>query len=67
LFSGAISGLEVNIQKSELVVVREVLHTKELANILNYNISSLPLKYLGLPLSASFKSKAIWDGVIELM
>lgn len=67
LFSGAISGLEVNIQKSELVAVREVPHTEELANILNYSISSLPLKYLGLSLSASFKSKAIWDVVIEQM
>jgi hypothetical protein len=27
--------------------------------------SSLPLKYLGLPLRASFKANSIWDGVIE--
>jgi predicted outer membrane lipoprotein len=25
------------------------------------------LKYLGLPLGASFKSKAIWDEVVEKM
>jgi hypothetical protein len=50
----AISGLKVNIQKSELVVVGEVPH-QELADILNCIISSLPLKYLGLPLGASFK------------
>jgi hypothetical protein len=28
-------------------------------------VSSLPMKYLGLPLEAHFKAKPIWDGVIE--
>jgi hypothetical protein len=28
-------------------------------------VYSLPLKYLGLLLGASFKAKSIWDGVIE--
>jgi len=28
-------------------------------------ISSLPMKYLGLPLGASFKAKSIWDDIIE--
>lgn len=36
-------------------------------NILSCNISSLPLRYLGLPLGAPFKSIAIRDGVIEKM
>jgi hypothetical protein len=43
------------------------LHWEELADILNCIIFSLPLKYLGLPLGASFKSKAIWKGVAEKM
>jgi hypothetical protein len=38
-----------------------------LANIFSYSISSLPLIYLGLPLVASFKSKATWDNVAEKM
>jgi hypothetical protein len=63
----AISGLKVNLWKSGLVVVGHVPHQKELADILNCSISSLPLKYLGLPLGASFKSKAIWDEVVEKM
>ena len=25
----------------------------------------LPLKYLGLPIGAHFKAKAIWDGIVE--
>jgi hypothetical protein len=28
-------------------------------------MASLPLKYLGLPLGASFKTKSIWDDVVE--
>jgi hypothetical protein len=47
--------------------VGQVPNQEELANILDYSISSPLLKYLGLPLGASFKSKAIWDGVVEKM
>jgi hypothetical protein len=63
----AISGLKVNLQKFEKVAMGEVLHIEELANILYCNTSSLPLHYLGLPLGVPFKSKAIWDGVVEKM
>jgi len=63
----AISGLKVNLQNYELVVVGEVPHIEELASILCCNISSLLLRYLGLPLGAPFKSKAIWDGLVEKM
>jgi len=63
----AISGLKVNLQKSELVAMGEVPYIEELANIFSCNISSLPLHYLGLPLGAPLKSKAVWDGVVEKM
>jgi hypothetical protein len=59
--------LKINLQKPNLVAVGQVLNEEELANILNCSISSLPLKYLGLPLGAPFKSKAIRDGVVEKM
>jgi len=36
-----------------------------LVGILGCEVSSLPLKYLGIPLGASFKAKSIWDSVIE--
>jgi hypothetical protein len=26
-----------------------------------------PLKYLGIPLGASYKAKSIWDGIVEKM
>jgi len=47
--------------------VGEVPFIEGLANILGCNISSLLLRYLGLPLGAPFKSLAIWDEVIEKM
>jgi hypothetical protein len=59
--------LKINLQKSELVTVGQVPNIEELAGILRCRISSFPKKYLGLPLGAPFKSRAIWDGVIERM
>jgi uncharacterized protein YbcI len=38
-----------------------------MAHILGCRVSSLPKKYLGLPLGASFKAKFIWDTIIEKM
>jgi hypothetical protein len=61
----AISELKINLQKSELVTVGEVPNIEELAGILSCIISSFPMKYLGLPLGAPFKSRAIWGGVVE--
>jgi hypothetical protein len=63
----AILGSKVNLQKSKLLAVGEVPHKEELADIHNCRISSLPMKYLGLPSGAPFKSKAIWNGVVEKM
>jgi hypothetical protein len=60
-----VSGLKVNLSKSELVPVGNVVGVEGLAGILGCRVSSLPLKYLGLPLGASFKAKPIWNGVIE--
>jgi hypothetical protein len=28
-------------------------------------VSSLPMKYLGLPLGALYRAKSIWDGIVE--
>jgi hypothetical protein len=39
----------------------------ELTGILGCETSSLPLKYLGLPLGASYKEKSIWDVIVEKM
>lgn len=55
----------MNLYKSELVLIGTVNYIGELAEILGCKVSSLPMKYLSLPLGAPHKSKVIWDGVIE--
>jgi hypothetical protein len=58
----AISGLKINLVMSELVPVGNVGNVEGLAGILGCRVSSLSLKYLGLPLGASsYKAKFIWD------
>jgi hypothetical protein len=59
-------GLKVNLWKSELVAIGEVLHKENLTNILSRSISSLNLKYLGLPLGALFE-KLFGMRVVEKM
>jgi hypothetical protein len=63
----AVSGLKVNLGKSELVAIGEVDNIGELVNILWCNVASLPMKYLGLPLGATYKATSMWNGVIEQM
>ena len=33
--------------------------------IMGYGVSSMPMKYLGLPLEVSYKTKSIWNDIIE--
>ena len=49
----AASGLKVNVAKAELAPVRNVEHVVRLAGILGCGVSSLLVKYLGLPLGVS--------------
>jgi len=60
----AVSGLKINLDKSVLVHVGLVDNMDELAGILGCGVSSLPLKYLGRPLGAPFKTKSSWDEVV---
>jgi hypothetical protein len=48
-----------------LVLVGNVTQVGRLARIQGWGVSSLSVKYLGLPLGASYKAKHIWDGVID--
>jgi hypothetical protein len=57
----AVSGLKVNLAKSLLVPVGNVDNAVKLVVILGCGTSSLPLKYLGMPLEACYKAKSIWD------
>lgn len=55
----------MNLGKSKTVLVGPVRNINSLANILGCQVFSLPLRYLGVPLGAIFKAKAVWDVVIE--
>ena len=63
----AVSGLKVNLGKSELVAVGSVQDMDLLVAVLGCNHGSLPMKYLGLPLGAKFKDKSIWIPILERM
>jgi hypothetical protein len=63
----AASGLRINFNKSEMVPVGSVGNVDGLAAIMGCKIISLPMNYLGLPLGANFKSKSIWDPILEKM
>jgi hypothetical protein len=63
----AVSGLKVNLSKSVLVPVGHLEEVDQLASCLGCGTTDLPLKYLGLPLGASFKLKAVWRELEDKM
>ena len=60
-----VSGLRINLEKSELIPVGRVENMDDLAWDFGCRVGSLPSSYLGMPLGASFKSVTVWDGVEE--
>ena len=65
LFFQAVTGLKVNVLKSEMVPIGEVNNVHALAEILGCKIGTLPMTYLGMPLGASHKSPTIWSPILE--
>ena len=63
----AVSGLKINLGKSELVPIGTVHNIELLLTILGCKQVTLPMKYLGLPLGAKFKDKTIWNPILETM
>ena len=61
------SSLKINLEKSELVPIGDVPNMEELVEMLGCRQSSLPLKYLGLPLGATYKEETIWNPILEKM
>ena len=61
----AISGLRINLDKSEILPVGRLENVKVLALEVGYKVGRLPTSYLGIPLGAIHKSMAVWDGVEE--
>lgn len=60
-----VSSLRTNLAKSEIFQVGEVRDLKNLAWVLGCRIGNLPSSYLGMFLGTSFKSKVVWNPVIE--
>ena len=67
IFFEAITGLKVNVSKSEIVPVCEVGNVDALARILCCKVGCLPMSYLGMPLGAHFKDALIWNPILERM
>jgi hypothetical protein len=61
----AVTGLKVNMTKSEMVPIGEVNGLSALADLLYCHVGSLPLQYLGMPLGVSYKILEIWNPIIE--
>ena len=62
-----VSGLKINLGKSELVPVGIVNNIDLFLVVLGCKQGSLLKKYLGLPLGAKFKDKTIWNPILEKM
>ena len=60
-----VTGLKVNVLKSEIVLIGEVNNVHALVEILGCRIETLPMSYLGMPLGASHKSSTIWNPILE--
>ena len=61
----AMSGLKINLEKSEFIPIERVENIDDLALDFGCRVGSLPSTYLGLPLGAPFKSVTVCDGVKE--
>ena len=60
-----LSGLRINLNKSEIIPIGPVVNVEELATKLGCGISPLPISYLGLPLGVYHKKLRVWDSVEE--
>ena len=61
----ALSGLKINLNKSEVIPIGIVDNVEELASELGCKVGSLPTPYLGLPLGAKHKAIGVWDSIEE--
>ena len=62
-----VSGLKINLSKSELLPMANVTNLEELVVILDCKHVTLPMKYLGFPLGVKCKEKTIRNPIINRM
>ena len=60
-----VSGLKINLNKSEILTIGPVANMEELASEFGCKVGSLPTTYLGLPFGAKHKTLSVWDSVDE--
>ena len=65
IFFEAITGLRVNVGKSEIVLVGQVGNLSTLTNVLCCKTGSLPMTYLDMPLGAHYKAPLICNTILE--
>lgn len=61
----AVSGLKINMDKSELIEIGNA-PSIPLAGVLGCKTSTLLIKYLGTPLGAKHKDGGCWDWIIDM-
>ena len=61
----ALSGLKINLNKSEIIPIGPMDNAEELAIELGCKTGSFPTSYLGLPLGAKHKAVGVWDSIEE--
>ena len=61
----AVTGLKVNVSKSEMVPISEVNNMHALVEILGCRVRSLPMTYHGIPLWQSHKAPSIWNAILK--
>ena len=59
------SGLKINLAKSEIIPIGSVINLEGLASELGCKMGSFPTSYLGLPLGAKHKALGVWDSIEE--
>ena len=60
-----VSGLKINMQKSEIIPDGEVEDVDEAAAVFGCKVGNLSTTYLGLPLGAPHNSCRVWDVIEE--
>ena len=61
----AVISLKVNVHKSEMVPIGEVVNVHVLVEILGCRVGTLPMSHLGMLLGASHNSPSIWNPILE--
>ena len=60
-----VTGLKVNVHKSEMVPIGKVYDVHALAEILGCRVGTLPTSYLSMPLGALHNFPSIWNPILE--